>query len=46
MQVKANLYIKEGTTSIIILKAINDIIEGDNPNTISLIIAYLYKNDY
>ena len=37
---------KEGSTGAITLKASNDVTEGDDPYAVSLMITFLYENDY
>ncbi|KAK5162668.1 uncharacterized protein LTR77_011258 [Saxophila tyrrhenica] len=37
---------KEGSTDVITLKAASDVIEGDDPSIVDLMITFLYENDY
>ena len=37
---------KEGSTGVIMMKASNDVTEGDDPYAVSLMITFLYENDY
>lgn len=46
MCVRANRLAKEGSTGVIPLKAAEDVVEGDDPYIVGLMIAFLYENDY